>query len=160
MASAEPFKPVRRLDFERQIHLIGGGNMKRLTRLFALTIAAVATFTSILAASPAAAAGISADPTYGNFDTTFTFHANGFQRNEIVDTWVGLPNLSAVNTGALHANDAGAVTWTFKPKVGNGGGEYIAVANGRVSGQVSVKFNVVASPKDNPTPNPTPKPQP
>jgi hypothetical protein len=114
-----------------------------------MIIAAVAIFASLSAPAPAAAAGISAEPTYGNFDTTYTFIANGFQRNEIVDTWIGLPNLSAVSTGTLRANDSGAVKWSFKPKTSQGGGEYIAVANGRVSGQVSVKFNVVAPAIDN-----------
>lgn len=123
-------------------------------RFAALILAAVAIFSSILAPTPAAAAGISASPTYGNFDTTYTFNANGFQRNEIVDTWIGLPNLSAVSPITLHANDAGAVTWTFKPKTTNGGGEYIAVAKGRVSGEVFVKFIVVSPPKE-PDPKPT-----
>lgn len=132
-------------------------NLRFSLRLAALTLAAVAILASILAPTPAAAAGISAEPNYGNFDTTYTFSANGFQRNEIVDTWIGLPNLSAVTTGTFSANDAGAVKWTFKPKASQGGGEYIAVAKGRVSGQVSVKFNVVSPPKD-PAPKPTTAP--
>lgn len=133
--------------------------MNRILRSIAYMVAAVAIFASLSVPAPAAAAGISADPNYGNFDTTYTFTANGFQRNEIVDTWIGLPNLSAVNTGTLRANDAGAVAWSFKPKTSQGGGEYIAVASGRVSGQVSVKFNVVAPPKDN-TSNPSTQPKP
>ncbi|MBI4670151.1 MAG: hypothetical protein HY741_00580 [Chloroflexi bacterium] len=120
-------------------------------RWVAFGFAAVAFFAMLLSAAPVVAAGISANPTYGNFDTTYTFQANGFQRNEIVDTWVGLPNLSAVNTGALRADDAGRVSWSFKPKTSQGGGEYIAVANGRVSGRVSAKFNVVAPPQDKPS---------
>lgn len=132
--------------------------MKRSLRLFAILLAAVAICASIVAPAPAAAAGISADPTYGNFDTTFSFSANGFQRNEIVDTWIGLPNLSAVSTGTFSAGDAGTVKWSFKPKTTNGGGEYIAVAKGRVSGQVFVKFNVIAPPKPETNPTPAPKP--
>lgn len=133
-------------------------NFKRM-RGVALCFAAVALFAALVPAAPVVAAGISANPTYGNFDTTFSIQANGFQRNEIVDTWVGIPNLSAVNTGTLRANDAGSVAWTFKPKPSQGGGEYIAVAKGRVSGQVSVKFNVVAPPQEpKPKPNPTAKP--
>ncbi len=128
-------------------------------RWVALCFAAVALFAMLISAAPVAAASISADPLYGNFDTTFSFKANGFQRNEIVDTWVGLPNLSAVNTGVLRADDAGSVAWQFKPKTSQGGGEYIAVAKGRVTGQVSIKFNVVAPPQEpKPNPNPTAKP--
>src|SRR4051794_24767357 len=55
----------------KHIFYSGGGNMKRSLRLFALLVAAVAIFASILAPSTAAAAGISVDPTYGNFDTTY-----------------------------------------------------------------------------------------
>lgn len=128
-------------------------------RWVAFVFAAVVFFATFITAAPVAAASISANPTYGNFDTTYSFQADGFQRNEIVDTWVGLPNLSAVNTGTFRANDSGRVSWSFKPKTSQGGGEYIAVANGRVSGQVSVKFNVVAPPSEpKPNPNPAPKP--
>ena len=127
-------------------------------RWLAFAFAAVALFVTLIAAAPVAAASISVDPTYGNFDTTFNLKAGGFQRNEIVDTWVGLPNLSAVGTGTLRADDAGNVRWSFKPKVSQGGGEYIAVANGRASGQVSIKFNVVAPPQDKPKPGPTSAP--
>lgn len=128
-------------------------------RHIAIIFAALAFAAALLAPISAAAAGISVAPTYGNFDTTFSIYANGFQRNEIVDTWVGLPNLSAVSTGTVRANDSGVVQFSFKPKTTQGGGEYIAVANGRVSGQVSVKFNVIAPPSDpKPNPNPTPKP--
>jgi hypothetical protein len=127
-------------------------------RWVAFAFAAVVLFATLISAAPAAAAGISVDPTYGNFDTTFTIRANGFQRNEIVDTWVGLPNLSAVSTGTLRANDAGSVSWSFKPKPSQGGGEYIAVANGRVSGRVFVKFNVVAPPQEKPQPSATTAP--
>lgn len=133
--------------------------MKRFFSIVFVLVAA-ALLISSLAAAPAAAAGISVDPTYGNFDTTYTFTANGFQRNEIVDTWVGLPNLSAVSTGTLRADASGAVEWSFQPKPSQGGGEYIAVANGRASGQVSVKFNVVAPPVENPPAPVQPKPQP
>jgi hypothetical protein len=131
--------------------------MKRTMRFLALTLAAIAIFASIIAPSPVAAAGISAEPNSGGLDTTYTFNANGFQVNEIVDTWVGIPNLSAVKTGTFKANSAGAVAWSFKPTTSNGGGEYIAVARGRVSGEVSVKFNVGAPPQE-PDPKPTTAP--
>lgn len=128
-------------------------------RWLVMVFAAFALAGALISAAPVAAAGISADPTYGNFDTRFQLKASGFQRSEIVDTWVSLPKLSAVNTGTFRANDAGSVAWTFKPTVNQGGGEYIAVARGRVSGEVSVKFNVIAPPKEpKPNPNPTAKP--
>lgn len=131
----------------------------KTARWVAFAFAAVVLFAVFVPAVPVAAAGISANPTYGNFDTTFSIKASGFQRNEIVDTWVGLPNLSAVNTGTLRADSAGSVSWSFKPKTSQGGGEYIAVANGRASGQFAVKFNVIAPPQEpKPKPNPTAKP--
>jgi hypothetical protein len=116
---------------------------------YLLILAAVAIFASILPATSAAAAGISASPTYGDFDTTYTFKADGFQPNEIVDTWIGLPNLSAVSTGVQRASASGTVTWSFKPLPSYGGGEYIAVARGRASGEFATKFNVVAPPNNN-----------
>lgn len=131
--------------------------MKRTLRWFALVAAATALFAFLVPAAPAAAAGISADPTWGGLDTTFTIQANGFQRYEIVDTWVGLPNLSAVGTGTQRADASGRVVWSFKPKASYGGGEYIAVAHGRVSGEVATKFNVGVPIDNNPTPVP-PKP--
>ena len=117
-------------------------------RWLVLVLAAVVFVGGMISAAPAAAAGVSADPASGGLDTTYTFTANGFQRNEIVDTWIGIPNLSAVSTGTRNADDSGKLRWSFTPKTNYGGGEYIAVAKGRFSGQVSVKFNVATPPKE------------
>jgi hypothetical protein len=124
-----------------------------MKKLFLRHYDAVAMFAAIVPATPAAAAVISAEPTFGNFDTTFSLFASGFQSNEIVDTWVSLPNRNTVSTGALRANENGTVKWAFTPNTSYGGGEYIAVAHGRVSGEVFVKFNVVAPPKEKPSDN-------
>lgn len=127
--------------------------MKRILRLIGLTVAAAAIFASVIAPAPAAAAGISAEPTYGNFETTFSFEANGFQRNEIVDTWVTVPNGESIGTGTLTADEDGVVEWTFAPQTSYGGGEYIAVAHGRGSGEHAVKFVVVAPSNAQPEPS-------
>lgn len=125
-------KPFRRLSF--------------IAAITALTVFGIL-------AVPVAAAGISVDPTYGNFDTTFSIHASGFQRNEIVDTWITVANGSTISTGTKRADDSGNVSWSFKPQTSYGGGEYIAVAHGRVTGEVFAKFNVVAPPSEKPAPN-------
>ncbi len=124
-----------------------------MKKIFSLFFVAVAMFAALVTAAPAAAAAISAEPTYGNFDTTFALSASGFQYNEIVDTWVSLPKLDTVATGTLRADANGRVKWSFKPKTSYGGGEYIAVAHGRVSGEVFVKFNVVSPPQEKPSNN-------
>lgn len=59
---------------------------------------------------------ISVEPSQGTFGTTFTFTADGFKPNERVGTWLIDPtghqhDLDAENW--IHANEQGAISWTW-----------------------------------------------
>ncbi len=129
----------------------------KLTRWFSLIAAVAALGLSLAVAAPASAASITISQNCGGLGETCEFQATGFQNNEIVDTWVGLPNLSAVSTGTYQAA-GGSVSFDFYVDPSYGGGEYIAVAHGRVSGEVSTKFVVSAPPSSSTDNNVTPPP--
>lgn len=140
-------------------------NRTNNSRWFVGIAVAVAFLTFIVTGTPASAAklGLEVDPLAGGFDTTYTITASGFQPNETIDTWVGVPSLNAVGTGERQADASGYLSYDFKPKTNYGSGEYVAVLRGRASGEVSFKFYVDAVPFKNdnpPAPVTEPKPQP
>lgn len=127
-------------------------------RGIAVLALALAALVGLSTATPAYAANPAMSGSCGAVGESCTFTASGFQNNEIVDTWVGLPNLSAVSTGTFKAA-GGMVSFNFTVKPSYGGGEYTAVARGRVSGETFTKFNIYTPPSE-PTPNPNNNPAP
>ncbi len=82
---------------------------------------------------PASAAGVWISPYNGDYDTTYTAHANGFLAGEGVDTWVKKPHQWQVGQGEYKANASGAIELEFRPDVTWGFGEFWVIARGLTS---------------------------
>lgn len=106
-------------------------SFKRISLFIALFLA-LGLFWGI---APAYAAGMSADPTYGNYDTTFSVEASGFNENEKVALWVGLPDGSSVSLGTTQADSSGSISFSVSPASGWVEGEVIVAARGLSSKQ-------------------------
>lgn len=86
-------------------------------------------------AGPVAAAGMWVSPGGGDYDTTFTVHADGFEPGEHVDTWVNKPYQWRVGQGDYVADASGAIEFDFRPDVTWGTGGFFASAQGLSSGR-------------------------
>lgn len=102
---------------------------RALISLFALVVL------SLVAVLPASAAGMWVSPSGGDYDTTFTVYANGFQPGERVDTWVNKPYQWRVGQGQYTADANGAIEFDFRPDVTWGTGSFFASAQGLSSGR-------------------------
>ncbi|MDL1897669.1 hypothetical protein FBQ82_15515 [Anaerolineae bacterium CFX7] len=92
----------------------------------------------------ASASGMSIDPKYGNYETTFGAEANGFNKNDQVSLWVGLSDGSTVSLGTTQADSSGSISFAFSPQSDWAQGEVIVVARGMSSKhEVSAKFTLV-----------------
>lgn len=93
--------------------------------------------------NPAQAAGMTVNPSYGNYDQSFDVSADGFNPKEQVSLWVGLSNGKTVSLGATQAASDGSIGFTVTPAAGWSAGEVIAVARGNSSKrEYSVKFTL------------------
>jgi hypothetical protein len=114
---------------------------RRLPRVHSST--SIAVLTSLLAlvalalslAPSVSAAGLWVSPYSGDYDTTYTAHATGFEPGERVDTWVNRPYAWRVGQGEYTADSSGAIEFDFRPDVTWGTGGFFASAQGLSSGR-------------------------
>lgn len=96
-----------------------------------------------LGAAPAYAAGLSVDPSYGHYDTTYDVQANGFSKNEPVSLWVTLADGKSVQLGTVKASGSGSVEFSFTPQSSWRAGDGVVVAHGQNSKhEASAKFTL------------------
>jgi hypothetical protein len=102
-----------------------------------LLITSILALGLFLGASPANAAGLSVDPSYGNYNMTFSVSAKGFNKNENVALWVGLSNGLTVGLGTTQADGSGRISFTISPQSSWSQGQVTVVAHG-MSSQLEV----------------------
>ncbi len=100
-------------------------------------LAALVTLTALFFSlvSDVSAAGLWVSPSGGDYDTTFTATATGFEPGERVDTWVNKPYAWRVGQGEYTADASGTIEFEFRPDVTWGTGGFFASAEGLSSGR-------------------------
>lgn len=84
--------------------------------------------------STLAPAGLAVSPSIGNYSTTFTLTAGGFNPGESVSIWITTPTGAMIGPQSLSANNHGAVQIAGQVPRGNPSGTYTAYAQGLFSG--------------------------
>lgn len=112
----------------------------------------LATILAVLAPAAATAQDQTADPPSGPAGTTFTFHLNGFDKNERVGYWLNtsIGSILAIDNRSTKAtNGQLTYSWTTRPGVPLGTWQF--VAQGADSGVQKVAPFEVTAPLGNPS---------
>ncbi len=113
------------------------------------TVTAPASSGGTTAVTPASA-GMSVQPTVGDYTTGFALTAGGFNAGETVSVWVTTPNNSTLGPGNVMADASGAIRLATGVPTSFPTGQYTAYARGLSSGhQYSATFTLKTSTNPN-----------